>query len=504
MIVAASAGKADAVKIFKDLDGQLASDVEPIAEIGGTGRSPLAVQLTDQVCKGHDTIVAVVAILYDRRDQPLLSRLVQNTAHSLLICPHLPRQVAHPPRLVAKQRGGLLPDRLLLGIETRLMIRQVQPAMMAMDISALPHPLDERQHQRLALHRQGHASQTLAPWPRLVPVLRMVGGQGIEDLALPAGGHCCTNQAVSGLDQLRTLGQCRHPLGVQLPCPCIRRQIYRPARQVHRQRSGIVMRVRQRGKPCQILRLAFAPAWRIERDHPRPSQRSAGRDIAQHQTIVIRQPQRRIQHQLGKVIFEQRNAARDVAGSMVNMQRLPLGQRRMGMQRDDQPRNRLGRRFGQQPVTAANSLFFSVARDVQGNTLPGMGLLYRLVLRMKAADAHRPVYPGEPQGIPCLDAAGERRAGHHQPCTLNAKGAIDSEAETVLGRLLALGQCQQVRTQRFNAHSLRRGGRKYCRLRVAILCQLAAYLGLYLGYPRRVHAIGFGQRHGQRRVAGEL
>ncbi len=71
---------------------------------------------------------------------------MQNTAHSLLVCPYLPRQVTHPPGFIRKQRGGFLPDSLLLRSEARFMIRQVQPAVMAVDISALPHPLDERQY----------------------------------------------------------------------------------------------------------------------------------------------------------------------------------------------------------------------------------------------------------------------------------------------------------------------------------------------------------------------
>ena len=32
--------------------------------------------------------------------------------------------------------------------------------------------------------------------------------------------------------------------------------------------------------------------------------RAAAEDIAQHYAIVIRQPQRRVEHQLGKVIFQ--------------------------------------------------------------------------------------------------------------------------------------------------------------------------------------------------------
>ncbi len=176
----------------------------------------------------------------------------------------------------------------------------------------------------------------------------------------------------------------------------------------------------------------------------------------------------------------------------------------MGVQRHDQSCHRLRRGFGQQPVAAADSLFLRIARDVQGDALPGVGLLNRLVLRMEAAHAHWLVHPGEPQSITHFYATGECRAGHYQPRALDAKGAIDGKAEAALVGLRALGQRQQVRAQGLNAHSLRRGGSKQRCLRIAVLCQHAMHLGLNLGYPRLVHAIGLGQRHGQRRVAGEL
>ena len=43
------------------------------------------------------------------------------------------REIAHPPRIVAEQGFHLLPDRLLLVGKPGFMLRQMQPAVMAVD-----------------------------------------------------------------------------------------------------------------------------------------------------------------------------------------------------------------------------------------------------------------------------------------------------------------------------------------------------------------------------------
>ena len=56
-----------------------------------------------------------------------------------------------------------------------------------------------------------------------------------------------------------------------------------------------------------------------------------------YQTVVIRQPQRRIENQLRQRAFEQRHAAGNMAGGMVDMQRLPLAKRRVALEFDNDP-----------------------------------------------------------------------------------------------------------------------------------------------------------------------
>ncbi len=110
--------------------------------------------------------------------------------------------------------------------------------------------------------------------------------------------------------------------------------------------------------------------------------------------VVIRQPERGVEHQFGEIVFQQRHASGDVAGRVVDMQRLPLGQRRMGLERNDNPFRGLRRRVGQQPVAAVKLVFFGITGNIQRDTLPGVGLFHRLVFaheaRARASVCSRP------------------------------------------------------------------------------------------------------------------
>ena len=71
-----------------------------------------------------------------------------------------------------------------------------------------------------------------------------------------------------------------------------------------------------------------------------------------------------------------------MAGRVVNMQRLPLGQGHVCLQGDNDAFRRLRRGIRQQPVPAVKLLFFRIPGNVQRDPLPGMCMLCGLVLRM--------------------------------------------------------------------------------------------------------------------------
>ncbi len=186
MFITATAGKADAVEIFQNLNRQFTAHVQAVAEIGGDGRAFFAIERADQIGERHNAIVTVVAIFNDRRDKTLLRGEPQQLAHRLFFFARFARQIAHPPRLVAKQSLDFLPQRLLSLTETGFMARQMQPAFAARELPVTAHPLDQRQHQRLRLGRKRHATQPFAARAGLFAVRFMVAGERGEQFLLPA------------------------------------------------------------------------------------------------------------------------------------------------------------------------------------------------------------------------------------------------------------------------------------------------------------------------------
>ena len=159
-------------------------------------------------------------------------------------------------------------------------------------------------------------------------MLVVVSRQRIEDFALPARCNSGIQQTVSRLNKTMLLDQRTHAVTVELTRPGEVGNIYRSTRQVQRQSVTITLCVFQRRQPLQIFRLTLPATRRIERDHARTGQRRASRNITQHQTVVIGEPEWCIKHQFRQRPFEQGNTPGDVAGRVVNMQRLPLHQRR--------------------------------------------------------------------------------------------------------------------------------------------------------------------------------
>lgn len=68
----------------------------------------------------------------------------------------------------------LLPDGLLLCTEARFMIRQMQPAVMTVDVAAFAHLFNQQQYQRFIFHWQRHTSQTFAPVTVFIAMLLMI------------------------------------------------------------------------------------------------------------------------------------------------------------------------------------------------------------------------------------------------------------------------------------------------------------------------------------------
>ena len=105
-------------------------------------------------------------------------------------------------------------------------------------------------------------------------MLLMVARQGIQQFSLPAGGKRRTQQALSGLQIVRSLDQGRHSGFTQLPRPGEALKPDGVPLQMQLQGLRIVSADRRQGvKPLQILRFTLAAARGIQRHHPCAGQR---------------------------------------------------------------------------------------------------------------------------------------------------------------------------------------------------------------------------------------
>ena len=246
------------------------------------------------------------------------------------------RKIAHPPRIVAEQSLHLLPDRLLLVGKPGFMLRQMQPAVMAVDCrsrasaqSAAAPALHLPSAARCGAGAPGRA--------RLVSMLLMVARKGIQQFSLPAGGKRRAKQALSGLQIVRSLDQGRHSGFAELPRPCEVLAGRHPAADAapapaHRQRRPLPGRAATADIPVYVCRDAEDPASPPVRPPASSERRYRGAPAGRYPPATAEYPA-----PAPPVALKKRHPAGNVAGSMVNMQRLPLAERRMALQLDNHP-----------------------------------------------------------------------------------------------------------------------------------------------------------------------
>ncbi|MOA12464.1 hypothetical protein D3C78_1324590 [compost metagenome] len=111
------------------------------------------------------------------------------------------------------------------------------------------------------------------------------------------------------------------------------------------------------------------------------------------------------------------------------MQRLTVFSQLVSMQCDQNALGSGQRLLRQQAVTARHLFFTDVTTDIQCDTLPGLRLLNRLVLRVQASYPHRGIGTGQPQLITHGDLPTQCGTGHHQTRAFNAERAIHRQTE---------------------------------------------------------------------------
>jgi hypothetical protein len=170
---------------------------------------------------------------------------------------------------------------------------------------------------------------------------------------------------------------------------------------------------------------------------------------------------------------------------------------------DDQPLRAGGTWLCQQPVAARNLCFLYVTDDIQRDALARLRARHWLVLRMQRPHAQRQVQAAEPQRVAHPDFTAQRGAGDYQPGAFQRESAVDGEPETAARLKRRCVQAVEVLAQRFNALLRMAAGNKLrCRWPAELLRELRDLL-LHLRDACGIDAVGFGQRHAQRRLSGE-
>ena len=130
------------------------------------------------------------------------------------------------------------------------MLRQMQPAVVAVNNAAFAHLLNQQQHQRFIFHRQRNTPQAFAARSWLIAMLIVIARQGIEQLPLPARGERGAQQAISRLQIVRAVNQRVEALAAELTRPGEIIEAHRIALKVNIQRLDVIaLRGGQRVQP---------------------------------------------------------------------------------------------------------------------------------------------------------------------------------------------------------------------------------------------------------------
>jgi hypothetical protein len=120
-----------------------------------------------------------------------------------------------------------------------------------------------------------------------------------------------------------------------------------------------------------------------------------------------------------------------------------------------------------------------------------------LVLRVDAAHPHRTLAGPEPQFVADTHRAAEDRAGHDGADARQREGAVHGEAESqiVFARVVLACDIQQPRAQRVDALAGGSRHREHRRVRERRGREQRRDLCPHLRNPRRIDAVGLGDRH---------
>ena len=119
-----------------------------------------------------------------------------------------------------------------------------------------------------------------------------------------------------------------------------------------------------------------------------------------------------------------------------------------------------------------------------------------LVLCMQPAHPHRFVNTRQPYGIAHLHFTTQGGTGHHQTRTFNGKRPVDGQTKAMMAGMFPRRKLLQMMAKCVDPAPFCGDCFKQRSIGKAIFAQRGLHRLAHLVNTRRVHTIGFGQRHG--------
>ena len=204
---------------------------------------------------------------------------------------------------------------------------------------------------------------------------------------------------------------------------------------------GLVARRFHRGDGGDALGLGAAARRREDVDDPPAGDRAPGRLVAQNDRIAVERADRPVEHELHErglagrdaALLQNGDAAGDIGGAAMDMDRRPMRQRPRLARQHPQPRVDFlhGRRHvsGHDPVAAGDLLGMEIADEIEGAALTRLPRRGARVLRVDRPHPRGLSGEQQPHLIARRERARNHRARHHEPGADDAEGPIDGEAE---------------------------------------------------------------------------
>ncbi|HWA49189.1 MAG TPA: hypothetical protein VG742_12995 [Dongiaceae bacterium] len=491
--VAATHGEALPIEELKDLDGDLAAVVEPVAERSRVEAAIFRMDgdITGDLCHLRDRIDQEEMVQRHLIDFAAPRRQAEHAPHDLFIDAECVGDVAHARRpetvAAAQERPDAAPDLLFVRAHAHFVIGPPQPGAIDEQRALLHQTLDgggkqrrrqarlQRQAQLLlrhALHVRPVRVELVQRRHRAVGKMPPRGAAQGDGLAAARQRHQIKRRRRCDDRALR--GGAVAEKGLQID------KAARPVQGAGKSRVHVPGIQRQQlGAPDRRPPLALR---RAEIEQHAAADGAAGGGVADDETIARRHRDRPIEDELDKIrlawrdrlVAQHHDAGRHVRRAVMQPHRHPLANRLPLAGQHAEPRIHPAGRCVQGRIQHDIAALYRLLGDVgpcqrQGAALSRAPFLCRAILHMQRADARGQARRADHHAIADADPAGKDGAGDDRSGPGQGEAAVDRQAEAAVRHTRGPGVAQRIqpRGQHVDPFAGQRRDRQYLRARQA-------------------------------------